>query len=60
MRPGTSLTDGVTRIGPPERKYAYKATQAVSEDKNFLPSESLGLSDLEGYEDLDWEAFFNH
>ena len=32
----------------------------ASDDEDPPSPESLGLSDLEGYEDLDWEAFSNH
>src|SRR5260370_110128 len=46
--------------GPQGEKHTFKAAQVASEDEDPLSPESLGLSDLEGCEDSDWEAFFNH
>src|SRR5260370_15603209 len=46
--------------GPRGGKCTYKAARVASDDKDPLSPESLGLSDLEGYEDSDREAFFNH
>src|SRR5260370_13017440 len=46
--------------GPQGERCTYKAAQVVSDDEDPLSPESLGLSNLEGYEDSDLEAFFNH
>ena len=41
-------------------KCAYKATQVILDDEDLPSPESLGLSNLDGYEDLDKEVLFNH
>src|SRR5260370_6846699 len=38
----------------------YKANWITSDDENHLSSKSLGILDLEGYEDSDREILFNH
>src|SRR5260370_2289494 len=38
--------------GPRGERYTYKAAQVTSDNEDCLSSKSLGMSDLEGYEDL--------
>jgi len=46
--------------GPRGERCTYKAAQVTLEDEEHLSSKSLGMSDLEGYEDSDREVLFNH
>src|SRR5260370_572680 len=46
--------------GPRGERCTYKAAWVASDNEDHLSSESLGMSDLEGYEDLDREVLFNH
>src|SRR6266850_2492808 len=46
--------------GPRGERRTYKAAWVTSDDEDRLSSESLGISDLEGYEDSDRKVLFNH
>ena len=46
--------------GPQGERHTHKAAQVVLDDEDPLSPKSLGLSNLDKYEDLDREVMFNH
>src|SRR5260370_35342073 len=60
MKLGSSLVSVVIKTGVPGERHTYKATWVTLDDEDHPSSESLGMLDLERYEDSDREVLFNH
>src|SRR6266850_4950370 len=46
--------------GPRGERHTYKAARVALDDEDHLSSESMGISDLEGYKDSDRKVLLNH